>query len=100
MDAYCLEQTGMALADFRARYLVEEPQDVYKRQVLEDAYEHYDQEDSPLYPRELLRELLLGLHSMCRGAESVYFLSLIHIWRERASGSWAMKSSQALRGLA
>ena len=41
--------------------------------VLEDAYEHYDREDSPLYPRELLRELLLGLHSMCRGAESVYF---------------------------
>ena len=28
---------------------------------------------APLYPRELLRELLLGLHSMCRGAESVYF---------------------------
>ena len=26
MDAYCREQTGMALADFRARYLVEEPQ--------------------------------------------------------------------------
>ncbi|MFQ7454118.1 MAG: hypothetical protein ACLRNQ_25170 [Flavonifractor plautii] len=25
MDAYCREQTGMALADFRARYLVEEP---------------------------------------------------------------------------
>ena len=41
--------------------------------VLEDAYEHYDREDSPLYPRELLQELLLGLHSMCRGAESVYF---------------------------
>ena len=41
--------------------------------VLENAYEHYDWEDSPLYPRELLRELLLGLHSMCRGAESVYF---------------------------
>ena len=41
--------------------------------VLEDAYEHYDREDSRLYPRELLRELLLGLHSMCRGAESVYF---------------------------
>ena len=41
--------------------------------VLEDAYEHYDRENSPLYPRELLRELLLGLHSMCRGAESVYF---------------------------
>ena len=26
MDAYCREQAGMALADFRARYLVEEPQ--------------------------------------------------------------------------
>ena len=25
-DGGCLEQTGMALADFRARYLVEEPQ--------------------------------------------------------------------------
>ena len=34
--------------------------------VLENAYEHYDWEDSPLYPRELLRELLLGLHSMCQ----------------------------------
>ena len=41
--------------------------------VLEDAYEHYDRENSPLYPRELLRELLLGLHSMCQGAEAQFF---------------------------
>ena len=51
--------------------------------VLEDAYEHYDREDSPLYPRELLRELLLGLHSMCRGAESVYFNGRTNITRTR-----------------
>ncbi len=59
--------------DFSAMGPVDWPiaEDLYA--VLEDAYEHYGREDSPLYPRELLRELLLGLHSMCRGAESVYF---------------------------
>lgn len=41
--------------------------------VIEDAYEHYGDEASPLYPRELLREILLGLHSLCRGAESKFF---------------------------
>ena len=41
--------------------------------VIEDAYQHYDREEHPLYPRELLREVLLGLHSMCRGAESKFF---------------------------
>ena len=51
--------------------------------VLENAYEHYDWEDSPLYPRELLRELLLGLHSMCRGAESVYFNGYTNITSAR-----------------
>ena len=42
-------------------------------QVIEEAYRHYDQEENPLYHRELLRELLLGLHSLCRGAESKFF---------------------------
>ena len=41
--------------------------------VIEEAYEHYGDESSPLYPRELLREILLGLHSLCRGAESKFF---------------------------
>ena len=41
--------------------------------VIEDAYQNYGREENPLYPRELLRELLLGLHSMCRGAESKFF---------------------------
>ena len=41
--------------------------------VIEDAYQNYEQEQHPLYPRELLQEVLLGLHSMCRGAESKFF---------------------------
>ena len=41
--------------------------------VIEDAYQHYDREENPLYPQELLQEVLLGLHSMCRGAESKFF---------------------------
>ena len=41
--------------------------------VIEDAYQRYGDEASPLYPKELLREILLGLHSLCRGAESKFF---------------------------
>ena len=36
-------------------------------------YENYDAEKNPLYPRELIQEVLLGLHSMCKGAESKFF---------------------------
>ena len=41
--------------------------------VMEDAYQNYANEKDPLYPVELLQELLLGLHSMCKGAESKFF---------------------------
>ena len=41
--------------------------------VIEEAYRNYDSEEYPLYPRELRQEVLLGLHSMCRGAESKFF---------------------------
>ena len=41
--------------------------------VIEGAYEHYGDEGNSLYTRELLREVLLGLHSLCRGAESKFF---------------------------
>ena len=41
--------------------------------VIEEAYRNYDSEEYPLYPRELLQEVLLGLHAMCRGAESKFF---------------------------
>ena len=41
--------------------------------VIEDAYQNYGAEEHPLYPKALLQEILLGLHSMCRGAESKFF---------------------------
>ena len=45
--------------------------DLYK--VMEDAYQNYASEENPLYPKDLLQEVLLGLHSMCKGAESNFF---------------------------
>lgn len=51
--------------------------------VIEDAYHHYEQEKNPLYPRELLQEVLLGLHSMCRGAESKFFNGYTNITSSR-----------------
>ena len=39
--------------------------------TIQDAYDNYDA--AGLYPREMLRDLLLGLHSMCRGADSRFF---------------------------
>ena len=41
--------------------------------VIEDAYHNYEKESKPLYTEELLQEVLLGLHSICRGAESKFF---------------------------
>ena len=40
--------------------------------AIQESYDHYETADS-LYPREMLRDLLLGLHSMCRGADSRFF---------------------------
>ena len=51
--------------------------------MIEDAYQHYDREDNPLYPQELLQEVLLGLHSMCRGAESKFFNGYTNITSSR-----------------
>ena len=45
--------------------------DLYE--VMEDTYQNYEREKDPLYPKELLQEVLLGLHSMCKGAESKFF---------------------------
>lgn len=55
--------------------------DLYE--VMEDAYQHYDREEHPLYPRKLLQEVLLGLHSMCRGAESKFFNGHTNITSDR-----------------
>ncbi len=51
--------------------------------VIEDAYQNYDQEKNPLYPAELLQEVLLGLHSMCKGAESKFFNGCTNIASSR-----------------
>lgn len=40
--------------------------------AIQESYDHYEAADS-LYPREMLRDLLLGLHSMCRGADARFF---------------------------
>lgn len=59
--------------DFKTMHTQDFPilSDLYS--VIEDAYQHYEDEKDPLYPRELLQEVLLGLHSLCRGAESKFF---------------------------
>ncbi len=41
--------------------------------VIQAAYENYEKEENPLYTKEMLQEILLGLHSMCKGAESRFF---------------------------
>ena len=51
--------------------------------VIEDSYRGYGDEPNPLYPKELLQEVLLGLHSMCVGAESVFFNGHTNITTDR-----------------
>lgn len=69
--------------DFQALSSADYPilSDLYH--VIEDAYQNYDGEEHPLYPKELLREVLLGLHSMCRGAESKFFNGYTNITSSR-----------------
>ena len=46
--------------------------DLYE--TIQAAYENYEQEEElKLYPAEMLRDLLLGLHSMCKGADARFF---------------------------
>ncbi len=41
--------------------------------LIEEEYKGYDKRQYQLYTMELLQEILLGLHSMCQGAESKFF---------------------------
>ena len=41
--------------------------------LIEEEYKSYDIDKHQLYTKELLQEILLGLHSMCQGAESKFF---------------------------
>ena len=45
--------------------------DLYK--LIEQEYREYDGNCHQLYTAELLQEVLLGLHSMCQGAEAQFF---------------------------
>lgn len=51
--------------------------------VIEDAYRNYGTEKGPLYTKELLQEILLGLRSMCVGAESRLFNGHTNITSDR-----------------
>ena len=51
--------------------------------TIEAAYQGYDKEESPLYTKDLLQEILLGLHSMCKGAESRFFDGHTNITSDR-----------------
>lgn len=50
---------------------------------INEAYLNYDAGTNYLYPQEILQELLLGIHSMCRGADSNYFNGHTNISTER-----------------
>lgn len=41
--------------------------------LMDEEYKTYDKKKKLLYTAELLQEILLGLHSMCKGAESKFF---------------------------
>ena len=51
--------------------------------LIERTYQSYEQESLPLYPPEMLRDLLLGLHSMCKGADARFFNGHTNITSDR-----------------
>ena len=51
--------------------------------VIEDAYGNYEKEENPLFTKELLQEVMLGLRSMCVGAESKFFNGHTNITSDR-----------------
>lgn len=55
--------------------------DLYE--LVESEYKGYDTEKYQLYTAELLQEILLGLHSMCMGAESKFFNGHTNVTSDR-----------------
>ena len=45
--------------------------DLYK--LCEEEYQNFDSSQKHLYDEEMLKDILLGIHSMCVGSESKYF---------------------------
>ena len=55
--------------------------DLYE--LIEEEYQTYEPGKRQLYTEELLREILLGLHSMCRGADAHFFNGYTNISSSR-----------------
>lgn len=51
--------------------------------IIEDEYHAFDENKRQLYTAETLQEILLGLHSMCKGAESKFFNGHTNITSDR-----------------
>nr|WP_313560068.1 DUF87 domain-containing protein [Ruminiclostridium cellobioparum] len=51
--------------------------------LIEDEFKGYDKDGYQLYTVELLQEILLGLHSMCIGAESQFFNGHTNVTSDR-----------------
>ena len=69
--------------DFRRMTAADYPilSDLYA--FIEDEYKGYDKTKHQLYTAELLQEILLGLHSMCMGAESKFFNGHTNVTSDR-----------------
>lgn len=55
--------------------------DLYE--FIEEQYKDFDRTDKPIYTENLLQEILLGIHSMCVGAESKFFNGYTNIKTDR-----------------
>ena len=55
--------------------------DLYE--LIEQEYQNYDRDNKPIYTESQLQEILLGLHSMCIGAESKFFNGHTNIMSDR-----------------
>lgn len=78
------EQFGISdRTDFRSLNSEDYPilSDLYA--LIEAEYKGYDKTKYQLYPPELLQEILLGLHSMCMGAESKFFNGHTNVTSDR-----------------
>ncbi len=69
--------------DFRKLSATDYPilSDLYS--LIEDEFKDYDKTKYNLYTPELLQEILLGLHSMCIGAESKFFNGHTNVTSDR-----------------
>lgn len=69
--------------DFKRRTPASYPvlSDLYR--LIEEEYKAFDENERQLYTTDLLQETLLGLHSMCVGAESKFFNGHTNITTDR-----------------